>query len=216
MKKHIVSFSGGKDSTAMLLKMLDLGMQIDEVVFGDTGLEFQELYDYVDRIERFIKRPITRIRPDRTFFDWFFGAVTKGKHKGKMRGFPPQNSHCYWSREVKEYALKRYCYGQYVYIGVAKDEEHRAKPHAKFTAMYPLVEWGWTEQNCLSYLKMRGLENPLYTHVSRLGCWLCPKQNLQSLRWLKSSKPELFNLIIELEKSSPCRFRTGKTQLADL
>lgn len=28
MKKHIVSFSGGKDSTAMLLMMIDKGMQI--------------------------------------------------------------------------------------------------------------------------------------------------------------------------------------------
>ena len=31
--KHIVSFSGGKDSTAMLLKMIEAKMQIDEIVF---------------------------------------------------------------------------------------------------------------------------------------------------------------------------------------
>ena len=41
MKKpyHVVSFSGGKDSTAMLLHMLELGMPVDEVVNVDTGFE---------------------------------------------------------------------------------------------------------------------------------------------------------------------------------
>lgn len=60
--KHIVSFSGGKDSTLMLLMMLEKGMSVDDIIFADTGMEFQELYDYIDRIERYIRRKITRIR----------------------------------------------------------------------------------------------------------------------------------------------------------
>ena len=47
MKKpyHIVRFSGGgKDSTAMLLHMLELGMPVNEVVNVDTGMEFPEMY----------------------------------------------------------------------------------------------------------------------------------------------------------------------------
>jgi tRNA(Ile)-lysidine synthase TilS/MesJ len=39
-KYTVVSFSGGKDSTAMLLKMLELGEPIDEVVCCDTYKEF--------------------------------------------------------------------------------------------------------------------------------------------------------------------------------
>ena len=31
--KHIVSLSGGKDSTAMLIKMIEMGMVIDDIVF---------------------------------------------------------------------------------------------------------------------------------------------------------------------------------------
>ena len=30
---HVVSFSGGKDSTAMLLRMVELGMKIDMIIF---------------------------------------------------------------------------------------------------------------------------------------------------------------------------------------
>jgi len=43
---NIVSFSGGKDSTAMLLRMIELDMSIDKIIFVDTGLEFPELYIY--------------------------------------------------------------------------------------------------------------------------------------------------------------------------
>ena len=37
---HLVSFSGGKDSTALLLRMLELGMKVDEVLNCDTYMEF--------------------------------------------------------------------------------------------------------------------------------------------------------------------------------
>ena len=57
--KHIVSFSGGKDSTAMLLMMLQKNMPIDEIVFCDTGMEFPEMYDHIHAVECCINRPIT-------------------------------------------------------------------------------------------------------------------------------------------------------------
>ncbi|GAI98610.1 unnamed protein product, partial [marine sediment metagenome] len=38
--KYIASFSGGKDSTAMLLRLIKEGWPLDEVVFFDTGWEF--------------------------------------------------------------------------------------------------------------------------------------------------------------------------------
>ena len=41
--KHIVHFSGGKDSTAMLLMMIAKGIHIDDIIFCDTGMEFPEM-----------------------------------------------------------------------------------------------------------------------------------------------------------------------------
>jgi len=41
--KHIVAFSGGKDSTAMLLRMIELKKPIDVILFADTGLEYPEM-----------------------------------------------------------------------------------------------------------------------------------------------------------------------------
>jgi len=146
--KHIVSFSGGKDSTAMLLMMIDKGAEIDEIVFADTLLEFPEMYEYIDKIEGVIGREIIKAVPKTTFFKWFYGKAKSGKSAGRERGFPPQRCHCYWSREVKDYTLKKHTYGHTVYIGIASDESKRAKAHPHFNAVYPLVEWGTTEKEC--------------------------------------------------------------------
>ena len=45
--KYIVSFSGGKDSTAMLLRLLEEGRPVDDIVFCDTTAEFPR-YTYLE------------------------------------------------------------------------------------------------------------------------------------------------------------------------
>ena len=44
---HAVSLSGGKDSTAMLILMIEKGMPIDAVIMADTGMEFPEIYQHL-------------------------------------------------------------------------------------------------------------------------------------------------------------------------
>lgn len=56
--KHIVSFSGGKDSTAMLLKMLEKNMTIDEIIFCDTGKDFPDMLDHIEKVKKIYKRKI--------------------------------------------------------------------------------------------------------------------------------------------------------------
>ena len=53
---HAVSFSGGKDSTAMLLLMIERGMPIDMVLAADTGMEFPEMYRHWDKVEQVLYR----------------------------------------------------------------------------------------------------------------------------------------------------------------
>lgn len=49
---HMVSFSGGKDSTAMLLRMIELDYRIDEVVNFDTGVEFPSMYEHIENVRK--------------------------------------------------------------------------------------------------------------------------------------------------------------------
>jgi 3'-phosphoadenosine 5'-phosphosulfate sulfotransferase (PAPS reductase)/FAD synthetase len=52
--EHIVQFSGGKDSTAMLLMMLEKNMPIDEIIFCDTGKEFPQMYEHIEKVQKYI------------------------------------------------------------------------------------------------------------------------------------------------------------------
>lgn len=48
MKNYcIASFSGGKDSTAMVLKLIENNCQLDEVIYVDMKYEFKEVCDNI-------------------------------------------------------------------------------------------------------------------------------------------------------------------------
>ena len=51
-----VSLSGGKDSTFMLLRMIELEMPIDAVLFADTGMEFPEFYSHLQKLDEHLFR----------------------------------------------------------------------------------------------------------------------------------------------------------------
>ena len=48
---HAVSLSGGKDITAMLLLMIERGLPIHAVLTADTGMEFPEMYEHLQKLD---------------------------------------------------------------------------------------------------------------------------------------------------------------------
>ena len=53
---HAVSLSGGKDSTAMLLLMIERDLPINTVLWADTGMEFPEMYDHISKVDDYLYR----------------------------------------------------------------------------------------------------------------------------------------------------------------
>ena len=51
---HAVSLSGGKDSTAMLLLMIERGLPIHAVLTADTGMEFPEMYEHLQKLDDYL------------------------------------------------------------------------------------------------------------------------------------------------------------------
>lgn len=70
---YIVSLSGGKDSTYMLMELLRRNYPIDEIIFCDTGAEFKQMYDHLELVKEKLKVPITVLQNDRG--DFFIGLL---------------------------------------------------------------------------------------------------------------------------------------------
>lgn len=63
---NIISVSGGKDSTALLLLALEQGVENIRPIFADTGNEHQETYDYIDYLEQSLNIEIVKVKADFT------------------------------------------------------------------------------------------------------------------------------------------------------
>ena len=194
---RVVSFSGGKDSTAMLLGMLERKMPIDAIVFCDTGLEFPEMYDHIDRVEEYIKRPVTRLRAEATFEYLMTEKPVAGTTRLGYMWPGPRNRWC--TARFKDDPRKAFLRGVgreaiiIEYVGLAADEAHRIAKKGNRGTRHPLADWGMTEYDALRYCYDHGYDwGGLYRHAKRVSCWCCPLQRLQALRSLYRYHPELW------------------------
>ena len=207
---HVVSLSGGKDSTAMLLMMLERGMRVDEVVFADTGMEFPAMAAHLQRVEKYTGIPITYLRHPQGFEHLMFDRVlTKGRREGE-RGYGWARMNSRWctkhlTTELIDKHVREIAEGREVvqYIGIAADEAWRAKEKR-----YPLIEWGITESDALAYCYSIGFDwDGLYRIFDRVSCWCCPLKNLGELRKLRHEFPELWQRLREMDARSYNTFR---------
>lgn len=221
-KPLIVSLSGGKDSTAMLIKMLEYGEPISEVVYCDTTVEFPQMYEHLNLLERNTGINIVHLQDNHTYEYYLSEHVrTKGKLKGaKGYGFSGFGSR-WCTNLLKKDVFNRYVKDKYgsinnvtICIGIAIDEPKRIKTElvAKKLVRYPLVEYGITEDAALKICLDRGYNwGGLYNKFKRVSCWCCPLQSLSDLRILYTDFPELWAKLKEFQKLSIHPFRTDYT-----
>ncbi|HBH2286683.1 TPA: reductase, partial [Clostridioides difficile] len=101
------------------------------------------------------------------------------------------------------------------YIGIAFDEPNRYKRLEK-NCIAPLYEAKMTEKDCLKYLEEKGFYYEIHHRFKRTGCYLCPKQSLDSLRTLRKYYPDLWGSMLKLDKDSPVPFRANGVTVHDL
>lgn len=209
--KHVAFCSGGKDSTAMIDIMFDVGLHIDEIVFVANEKEFPQekefRYFLANRWSHRAKCTIIQIKDK--WDNWFYGEITRGPQKGLKRGFPTTLFPCYWTRESKVKAIEKYLSREtepvMQYIGYTKDEKSNVRQDIKWryrsnkieNKKFPLIDWSMTEQDCYDYCYEKGILNPLYNYFDRLGCYLCPKQSKKSLETLKYNFPEQWDELVK-------------------
>ncbi|GAH68981.1 unnamed protein product [marine sediment metagenome] len=184
--KHIVSFSGGKDSTAMLLRMIDLKMPIDEVRYFDCGSwEFPEIIEHILSIQHEIE-PIKfkRVYP---VMNWDIKKTIKGMPSGGYK----------WCSGDKINALHKGLKKRdtIFYLGFGYDEKKRFKGRTArhYPAVAPLIAWKWTEKDCLDYCYSKGFTfGGLYKYFNRVSCWCCFNKNAEEKKMMRIFYPYLW------------------------
>lgn len=224
MNNYIVcSFSGGKDSTAMVLRMIELGEHIDEVVCCDTYKEFPAMYRHIEKVRRVVEEAgikFTMLQNEESFDYLMFERPVKPKNGNPPRcGYSwagPRNRWC--TSRLKIDVMNRYLkllkqkHNVIQCIGIAADEQYRMERQyaSKDGFVFPLVEWGWTEKDCLDYCYSKGYDwEGLYKLFDRVSCWCCPLQSLEGLRILRKNFPELWEELRDMDRRS---WRTLKAE----
>jgi len=173
------SISGGKDSTATLLLLLEAGVK-PELLFTDTGLEFKETIDTVHRIAEEYKLKLLE-REART--DFFEDLEIFGNPSRDYR----------WCCKTRKMAPMSYLInenfpaGVLTFIGQRRYESQNREKHGalwrnpwlkKQQSASPIQEWNSMEV-WLYIFSRNGYYNPLYElGFERIGCWLCPASDL--------------------------------------
>src|SRR5207248_2528451 len=139
--RHILSLSGGKDSTALAIYMRDRVSEM-EYVFCDTGKELPETYEYLDRLEALLGISVRVLRHDILSRD---GDAFEDLLQIKRNYLPsPQMRWC--TLELKIRPFEKYVGEDSVlnYIGIRADENRKGyishKPN--ITPRYPFIEDG--------------------------------------------------------------------------
>ena len=126
--RHIVSVSGGKDSTALALYMRQSYPEIPaEYVFCDTGCELPETYEYLERLEALLGVEVKRLnalddlkvarKPGRNPFDVYLNEL--------YGGFLPNPRSRWCTRVLKIQPFERFVGDSHAfsYIGIRGDED---------------------------------------------------------------------------------------------
>jgi len=211
--RHIVPLSGGKDSRAMAIYLSDRGywrkrlgkgvikpgekpftlpsfepIENMEYVFADTHKELPETYSFLDRLEKFLGKPITRLNDHEGFDYWL----------NKFGGFLPSPRARWCTTQLKIYPFEKYVGQDPVcsYIGLRFDEHregYKTSDKTNITPVYPFKEDRIIFEDVIKILNDSGVGYPdYYEWRTRSGCFFCFFQRKIEWAGLKERHPDLY------------------------
>lgn len=221
--KHIVCFSGGKDSTALILWAKE-NLPEFTAVFCDTGWEHPMTYAYVEEINRTLLRGRLKVLKSELFPGGMRRLVQIKKRVPSAKA-----RFCTEALKVAPMVpwLKTIDDDVTLYQGIRADESKSRSqmPQRNWDDLYdawierPLLHW--TAEMCFAMMAKHGVKpNPLYLlGAKRVGCFPCVMVSQRELKALMVSTPEVKDRIVELETITgssffppnyiPKRFQTG-------
>lgn len=194
--RHVLGISGGKDSAALAIYLRNRVPQM-EYFFCDTGRELPETYEYLQRLETVLGKPIARLNADRDFDHWlwvFGGALPS-----------PQMRWCTKNLKIKPLEAWLGDDEAVSYVGIRADEDRDGYVSRKtnITAVFPFKEDGIDKAGVLEILQQAGVGLPdYYRWRTRSGCFFCFFQ--RKIEWVRlaDEHPDLFERSMRYEEKA--------------
>jgi 3'-phosphoadenosine 5'-phosphosulfate sulfotransferase (PAPS reductase)/FAD synthetase len=195
--RHICGISGGKDSSAMAVHLRRTRPDLDiEFFFCDTGAELPETYEYLNKLEGVLAKPIARINAERGFDHWF--EVFRGALPSPQMRWCTKNMKI---KPIEEWVGEDEAVS---YVAIRADEGNRkgyisTKPN--ITAVFPFIEDGIDLEGVHRILDEAGIGLPsYYDWRTRSGCYFCFYQRKAEWVGLADRHPELFERARQIEQ----------------
>lgn len=176
---HVVALSGGKDSTALALRLAEIGEHDYTYFCTPTGDELPEMQEHWRTLETLLGKTLVRLTN---------GTLATCIARNKTL---PNFRMRFCTRELKIQPAIWYLHDNApatLYVGLRADEEERKGLFdPDITTRFPLREWGWGLPEVKEYLRQRGVRIP-----SRTDCARCPYQRLGEWRELLRRYPAIY------------------------
>jgi 3'-phosphoadenosine 5'-phosphosulfate sulfotransferase (PAPS reductase)/FAD synthetase len=195
---HVVALSGGKDSTAMALRLAEVEPRDYVYVCTPTGNEPAAMFDHWKHLSALLGTPLTPviggtldsiIAEQEAIPNFRMRFCTRMLKIAPFAAWLTQHEPCT------------------AYVGLRADEDERAGGDyldvPNVTMRYPMREWGWKIGHVLSYLESRDVQIP-----ARTDCQLCFFQRLTEWHTLWREHPEAWAHGEALEAQIGATFRS--------
>lgn len=204
---EVVNYSGGVDSTALILYLWERGRQIDLIIRLSAGSWDWPFLHIIDKqIEKITGYKVTVLENPLDLSDeMLLYKYKKGKQAGRLgRGWPSRRIR--WCNSSKTKPLLDYLRPHkekilFLNIGYTVEEKQRHFDTPLWLGWRaPLIKAKWNKERCFKICKRYDIDfNGHYEHFKRLSCWCCPLQSQKGLFYLFYYHPELWERLLDMD-----------------
>ena len=195
----VVSFGGGVNSTALLCGLRQRGERPDFIVFADTGGEKPETYEHISQMQDWcVVVGFPCIEIVREFITLEQDCLDRETLPGKAFGFGSCSEH-FKIRPQRRWLKANGLTDVTWLVGFHAGEVRRVWPGANAgeSIRHPLIEWGWTQTDCLAAIRSAGLSAPV-----KSACFFCPSMRKREVLQIAKQHLELFERAVAMERTA--------------